>query len=525
MPKIPAVVESHSLSDMLNEYRYHAGQFIVNLSEILFSGEDVKDFLQSQSTVDLNLVNEGTFQLATFLDPQGRVESYGWLLRSSSYSFLVPPSLLEKTLERLNRFLISEDVEIHSAGERIFTFIIGPSAETFADQDATSGILFGEDAFFQRGPVEKLKELSPEEVELWRGLSGWPSFDGSDFSHEILNNLRLFDLALVPNKGCYPGQETVSKIATRRGAAYSPVLVELQEKAPAGDIYSFEKKIGTAKNCYQWENLFYLSVSLLRDFRVDKMKLHFSIEGKDYLGTVRHFPLLPGDRLHKAEELFYAGTEDFKNNALDKAEDKFRLAIKIDPGFADAYESLGVMLGRLERYQEAIDLMKQLSEVSPKSVLAHTNMSLYLMKMGKIEEAEEQKAQATLKSFQTFGDEARRKEKEAELKERQQSEWAQRESMFRQVLEIDPEDTLANYGLGSIAVEKGQWKEAKLHLEKVLEQDPKYSVAYLALGKALLGLGLTEEAKNIWKEGIKVSAAKGDLMPANQMQQELNILS
>jgi tetratricopeptide (TPR) repeat protein len=94
--------------------------------------------------------------------------------------------------------------------------------------------------------------------------------------------------------------------------------------------------------------------------------------------------------------------------------------------------------------------------------------------------------------------------------------------MFIKVLEIDPDDTLANYGLGSIAVEKGEWESARSYLEKVLEHDPKYSVAYLALGKALKGLGLYEEAKSILTEGIKVSAGKGDLMPANQMQQELN---
>jgi tetratricopeptide (TPR) repeat protein len=148
-------------------------------------------------------------------------------------------------------------------------------------------------------------------------------------------------------------------------------------------------------------------------------------------------------------------------------------------------------------------------------------MSLYLMKLGKITEAEEQKSQATIKSFQSFGDEAKRKELEISQKEKQILEWSQRERMFKEVLDIDPDDTLANYGIGSISVEKGEWSIAKVHLERVLVQDPKYSVAYLALGKALKGLGQIQEAKKIWEEGIKVSASKGDLMPANQMQQEL----
>jgi tetratricopeptide (TPR) repeat protein len=180
------------------------------------------------------------------------------------------------------------------------------------------------------------------------------------------------------------------------------------------------------------------------------------------------------------------------------------------------------MLGRQNRYEEALEWMKQLSEINPRSVLAHTNMSLFLMKLGRIEEAEEHKSLATVKSFQSFGDEAKQKEAEAEKKKKQEQEWSERESMFNQVLDIDPEDTLANYGLGSIAVERQNWQKAREHLERVLKADPKYSVAYLALGRALKGLGLKDEARAVWTEGIKVAAAKGDLMPANQMQQELN---
>lgn len=509
---------------MLDQYRYHAGQFTVTFCELSFSGSDVKSFLQNQSTFDVARLNDQSFQLLSFLDPQGRVECYGWLtLKNNHYSFLVPELLLERSLVRLNKFLISEDVTISDPVKKEFHLLLGPEAQASANAEALNGMVFDEDAYLQTSAASQLPHLSNEEVSTWRALTGWPSFDGSDFSSEIINNLRLFDLSVVMNKGCYPGQETVSKIATRRGAAYSPVLIELSVAAPVGEIMSFEKKIGTAQGCYPWKGKFYVTASLLRDFRVERMKIHFAINDSSFDGLVRYYPLITGNPQEKAHELFYEGSDHFKVDELKEAEEKFRLAIKLDPAFADAYESLGVMLGRLERYQEAIDLMKQLSEVDPKSVLAHTNMSLFLMKVGKITEAEEHKSLATVKSFQSFGDEFKNKELETIRKQKQQEEWAQRESMFRQVLEIDEEDTLANYGLGSIAVEKGEWQTARDHLERVLKQDPKYSVAYLALGKALKGLGLIEEAKNIWKEGIKVSAAKGDLMPANQMQQELSL--
>ena len=520
MPRTLAAAANPFLYKMLNQYRCYAGQFPVTLTEINLTGDDVETFLQNQSTFDISLIPDNGFQLTSFLDPQGRVECFGWLVRKhNKFSYLIPEALTELTLTRLNKFLISEDVTLSDPLRKTFWFLIGPDAAPIGD--AVTGILFDEKAYLQEG-AEDHPEISPEEVDLWRALTGYPRFDGKDFRSEIINNLRLFDLSLKQNKGCYPGQETVSKIATRRGAAYSPVLIELNNEATPGDIYSFEKKIGTADGHYVWKDKHYLTVSLLRDFRVEGMKIQFSINDKSYEGTVRYYPLISGEPLLKAEELFYEGSEHFRKDELELAEEKFRLAIKIDPTLADAYESLGVMLGRLERFEEALELMKKLAEVNPKSVLAHTNMSLFLMRLGRIEEAEEQKSLATVKSFQSFGDEADQKEMEAKRKQAQQDEWSKRESMFRQVLEIDPEDALANYGLGSIAVEKGDWEVARCHLEAVLKSDPKYSVAYLALGRALKGLGLVDEAKKVWQEGIKVAASKGDLMPANQMQQELN---
>lgn len=506
---------------MLNQYRFHVGQFSVRLIEVILTGDDVKSYLQKQSTYNIDQLDSGSFQLVSFLDPQGRVECYGWLVFDNTYRFLFPLSLKEKTISRLNKFLISEDVIIHDPVEKDFTFVIGPNSPSIGPM----GTLFDEKAVLVDSPVANTSVLSEGEIRLWQGLTGWPSFDGHDYSFEILNNLRLFDLSYTPNKGCYPGQETVSKIATRRGAAYSPVLIELNSPAPTGEIISFGKKIGRSNACFEWEGKFYLTSSLLRDFRVENMKIQFEIGDSPLTGIVRYYPLISGDNHSKARELFYNAADDFKLERLDEAEKKFRLAIQIDPGFADAYEALGVMLGRLERYQEAIDLMQELSKVDTKSVLAHTNMSLYLMKMGKISEAEEQKSLATIKSFQSFGDEAKKKEVETLKKEKQLKEWAEREEMFRRVLEIDSEDSLANYGLGSIAVERGEWTTAREHLEKVLSSDPNYSVAYLALGKSLKGLGLTEEAIKVWKEGIRISAAKGDLMPANQMQQELTLAS
>jgi tetratricopeptide (TPR) repeat protein len=510
---------------MINQYRYHAGQLRQAFFSLKLSGSDVFQFLQNQSTFNLTLLSEKCFHLVSFLDPQGRVEFYGQLLHQGSYyQLLIPSRLREVALERLNRFLISEDVEFSDEGIEEWQLLVGPESEKFAADESFAGEVFYEKAYIQKPVKVNIPVLSQEEVLLWEGLSGWPSLSGENFEKKILNNTRLYDLSLSAKKGCYPGQETVSKIATHRGAAFNSVLLEINHPVMSGTLKIFDKKIGEAYQVYLWQDKYYLAADLLRDFRVENLKLTFELNDEEIQGVVKYYPLLPSSQEAKALELFHEALDLFKVDKLSEAEEKFRLAIKIDPSYADAYESLGVMLGRQERFQEAVELMQKLSEIDPKSVLAHTNLSLYLMRLGRIEEAEEQKSLATVKSFQRFGDEAKTKEQENLVKKQQEAEWASRENMFLQVLEIDEEDTLANYGIGSIAVEKGNWDKAKVHLEKVLASDGNYSVAYLALGKAYKGLGLKSEAQRIWKEGILVAAKKGDLMPANQMQSELEKL-
>lgn len=502
---------------MINDFRFSRCQFPVRLFGFSFSGSDVATFLDSQSTFDVTSMGEKEFHLATFLDPQGKLETYGWLIKDhNKYSYLVPEKIIEETRSRLNRFLVSEDVEIEETGSSNWHFLLG-------ETEGIRGNIFDEECVLSSVPG-KTPVVPDDEVELWRKLNGWPSFNASDYSRELVTNLRLFDLAVTMNKGCYPGQETVSKIATRRGAAYSPVLIETNEKISAGPVLISGSKIGTAEESLSWDKRFYTPANLLRDFRVEGMKLNFEAGGKQLQGYVRYYPLLKGSAKDKAQELYDSGLSYFRSDDLVHAEKDLRRALDFDPGFADAYEALGVMLGRQNRYQEAITLMEKLTEVDPDSTMAHTNLSLFLMKTGKIEEAETHKSMATMKSFKKFGDEAKEKEASAQKAKAELEEWARREKMFREVLEIDPEDTLANYGLGSIAVEKGDWENARNFLESVLKADPKYSVAYLALGRAYKGLGHSEKAKETFSEGIKVAAAKGDFMPANQMQSEIDRL-
>ena len=156
--------------------------------------------------------------------------------------------------------------------------------------------------------------------------------------------------------------------------------------------------------------------------------------------------------------------------------------------------------------------------------MAYTNLSLYHMKLGEIETAEKYKADATFLNFEILGNEADEKRRKEDALQKKIADQNRRESMFKQVIEMDPVDAMANNGMGEIELERASFELAINHFEVAIKEDPKYSVAYLGLAKSLEKAGKVEKAKEVLNKGIEIAGKNGDLMPANEMQALLNRL-
>ena len=144
------------------------------------------------------------------------------------------------------------------------------------------------------------------------------------------------------------------------------------------------------------------------------------------------------------------------------------------------------------------------------------------MKMGKIEEAEEEKSQAAVKSFAFYGREAKKKKEKEELEKQVSESLKKKEDMFLQVLALDEDDVLANFGLGETYLKKNELQKALMHLQKVLNLNSNHSMAYLVLGKVYEGLGRLKEAGEVYTRGVDVASKKGEMKPANEMQARLS---
>jgi len=347
----------------------------------------------------------------------------------------------------------------------------------------------------------------------------------------LVNETTLVATAVDHDKGCFLGQETVAKVRSGRGAAYAPVLLRLardinDSESLVGAKFSVRgRKGGVVRSWVRWHGEVLLYASLYRDFRIagEELVCDFG-EGSRVRAHVAEVPLVRGqDPREKAETLYHRAVELFTRDLEEEAMRLLERAVDICPGFADAYESLGVIHGRRGEYERAIELMERLLEVDADSVMAHTNMSVYYNRLGRIEDAEREAVEASRATLRRRQAEHERVRDEQLRHEARLEELRRREDMFLQVLALDPEDALGDFGMGELCVE-GRFEDARCHLDKALHADSDYSAAYLALGRAWEGMLRPDMARETYEQGVAVAARRGDLLTANRMQERLATL-
>src|ERR1700719_2870339 len=96
----------------------------------------------------------------------------------------------------------------------------------------------------------------------------------------------------------------------------------------------------------------------------------------------------------KAEDHYFAALDLMGDGHLEKAVAAYQESLAADPSFTEAMHGLARALQDLQRYDEAIAVAQQITELDPDDVLAHTSLSVLFQKKGLIPEAEAEGAKA-----------------------------------------------------------------------------------------------------------------------------------
>lgn len=495
----------NNLKEKLSDFFFNENTFSLSNHKVFqLIGEETREYLQRQLTVDLKGFVDSA-GLACRLDRTGRVFSFFYLInKAEKFYVVVDEKIAQETKEELEKFIIMEDIEVKEL-------------ESFANISTKNKAGYVPVTLFDGQAYINIEDAPCEEtitstlLEEFISLSSWPVFNFNVFQTDLVNETRLNEFAVSYNKGCFLGQETASKIESRRGAPRYPILVI--SKSELDDFVVDGKKVKVFSRFKDGE-FFIHSCKAPRDFLINELdKKIDDIEIKFLTYPIAEFTKdnISEVFFHKAVDLFHAKEIEAAIDLLDKL-------IEYNPLYADAYETKGVILGNSGRHEDAINVMDELLKVDENSVMAHTNKSLYLMKLGKIEEAEEEKAQATVASFKRFGDEAAAKKAKEEQERAEKEDRARRFEMFNKVLAIDEVDVVANFGLADIHFNNENYKKATKHIDIVLNENPKYSVAYLLKSKILFKQKDYKECLELVEKGIPIATSQGELMPANEMQ-------
>jgi len=82
--------------------------------------------------------------------------------------------------------------------------------------------------------------------------------------------------------------------------------------------------------------------------------------------------------------------------------------------------------------------------------------------------------------------------------------YSQAETIFRQVIRINPQDANAYYNLGVVLYHQGKLEEAITNFRQAIQLDPKYANAYNNLGAALSDQGKLDEAIANYRQAIQL---------------------
>ncbi len=332
------------------------------------------------------------------------------------------------------------------------------------------------------------------------------------------------------DKGCYLGQEVIARIRTYGSTARALralILRSADDSAllnlpdPGSKIITTEGKtighFGSA--CWSPVHAAPLALAFLtRKWRTPGERL--TLQGKRFDFTADVALAEPAPVLDDGEALYERAIDHFAERRDAEAIADLEDALRINPSFTDAYEALGVILGRSERFDEAIRLFRTLEEIAPDEPMVNTNLSLYYMKLGDKEAAEIEMAKGTTKRFKLLADEDSEQKRQQEQREDAERKLA----MFAEVLEIDSEDPLALGGMGSALYALDRFAEAEPYLSRACKKQPDNASLFLARGKALEKLGEPDHARAVYSVGIAAASRKGSLMPLGEMEKRVRLL-
>jgi folate-binding protein YgfZ len=262
--------------------------FLSDRGVVKVSGEDARGFLNGLLTTDTTQVRPGIGRFGALLTPQGKIIADFLITEAPGGhggGFLLdcPRALAPQLATRLNFYKLRAKVAVEDLSDSLGVLVLWPEAGEKAPTDIALDLAFTdprhvdlgwrvllpEDVAGKAAAVLGAKFTEARDYDAHRIALGVPrggvDFTYSDaFPHEA-NMDRLHGVDF--DKGCYVGQEVVSRMQHRGIARTRIVRLLLDDGAPEGgiEVVAADKSVGTMGSSANGRGLALLRVDRVAD--------------------------------------------------------------------------------------------------------------------------------------------------------------------------------------------------------------------------------------------------------------------
>lgn len=200
---------------------------------ITVTGTDAKTYLHSQVSQDVNSLEIGDSRYAFLLQPTGKIDVVLRITCATHdrYVLDMEPGFGEAALARLNRFKIRVRADMELSGQVWRAIRTSEPVRIEGALRAWSGDGRAWDVFAPNvGLGESIPPGTLDDYDAFRLECGWPLM-GQDISTDMVPaETGIVEHAVSFTKGCYPGQELVERMDSRK--ATPPRQLRVIERSP-----------------------------------------------------------------------------------------------------------------------------------------------------------------------------------------------------------------------------------------------------------------------------------------------------
>jgi folate-binding protein YgfZ len=276
-------------------------------TKLRVAGADRVRFTNGQTTNDVRKSSESATQESCVLNAKGHLEAHLFLFSTSEAIWIDADEELRESLKaRLERYVIADDVVVEDVTDQFALFHV-----VAEKRPQISGVRFcvgsrrlaqnGWDVWGERSERERIARalatenefISPERVEILRIENGVPRW-GRELTPQIIPpEARLETRAIDYEKGCYIGQEVISRMKMSGQSRQRLCGVSGDEELSAGaELRAQEKNAGKITSAaYSPRMRAHIGLAMIkRGFTDPGTQLSAPINGRDLSVRVASLP-------------------------------------------------------------------------------------------------------------------------------------------------------------------------------------------------------------------------------------------